>query len=80
MRLYFRDLWGHRTTDVLLARLLALMFNIHREKDTPAMTEDDVLPRMATLLRAATPAEPAVAAEPASTGADLFSFLAEVRG
>lgn len=63
---------------MLLARLLALMFNLHREKDTPAMTEDDVLPRLATLLRAASPAAPAV--EPVSTGADLFSFLEEVRG
>lgn len=65
---------------MLLARLLALMFNIHREKDTPAMTEDDVLPRLFEL--SARAAEPATAApaQPAATGADLFSFLEEVRG
>jgi len=65
---------------VLLARLLALTFNIHREKDTPAMTEDDVLPRLGMLMRGAAAPVAEVPAEPASTGADLFSFLAEVRG
>jgi len=74
LRLYYRDLYGRRTPTVLLAKLLALTFNLYRPEDRAPMTEDDLLPRLVDEL--SRPAAPASA--PAATGADLRAFLAEL--
>lgn len=58
---------------MLLAKLLALTFNLYRPEDRAPMTEDDLLPRLADAL-----SRPAPEAAPAATGADLRAFLAEL--
>ena len=44
LRLHYRTPWGRKTEAMLLAQLLVLIFNIHRDKDAEPLTLADVLP------------------------------------
>jgi hypothetical protein len=66
VREYVAATRGARVTQALLAQLLVLTCNIHRDRNSEPLTVDDVLP----------PLVPPAPAAP-TTGADVAQFLAE---